>query len=84
MANKLGDIMFPNGTYLKEGVEKTRWLKCGVVLQTDKGMRIKLDALPVNLQEGWFSIFEDNEQKQSQTVSNKPAPSVVNEPDLPF
>ena len=60
MATKVGDIMFPNGHYEKDGEEKTAWLKCGVLLNTEKGYRIKLDALPVNMQEGWFSVFEDN------------------------
>ena len=62
MASKLGDIMFPNGKYQKDGEEKTSWLRCGVLLQTDNGMRIKLDALPVNMQEGWFSVFEDRDK----------------------
>jgi hypothetical protein len=92
MASRLGDVMFPNGKYMKDGQEKTSWLKCGTLLQTEKGMRLKMDALPVNMQEGWFQIFEpreDNRQAQAssqqsgfrETADNKPANP---DEDLPF
>jgi len=66
MARKIGDVVFPNGSYMKDGQKKTQWLKCGVLLETDKGMRIKLDALPVNMQEGWFQVFEPREDSPAQ------------------
>jgi hypothetical protein len=73
MASRLGDVMFPNGKYMKDGQEKTSWLKCGTLLQTEKGMRLKLDALPVNMDEGWFVIFEPREDnRQAQSGSQQP------------
>lgn len=84
MAKLVGEIMFPNGTYQKEGQEKTQWLKCGVLLETDKGFRIKLDALPINMQEGWFQVFEPRDRTQS-TGQSKPANSTnPDKEDIPF
>ena len=82
MAKKIGDVMFPGGKYIKDGEEKTQWMKCGVLLQTDNGMRLKLDMLPINMGEGWFSVFED---KPAQAPA-KPAMinPVVGTDDLPF
>ena len=31
-SKKLGDLMVPNGKYIKDGEEKTSWLKCGVIM----------------------------------------------------
>jgi hypothetical protein len=45
---------------MKDGEEKTRWLQCGILLKTDKGLRLKLDALPTNMGEGWFNVFTDD------------------------
>lgn len=84
MAKVLGKIVFPNGTYMKDGEEKTRWLHCGVLLETDRGMRIKLDALPINMQEGWFSVFED---EKPQPGASQPAQAQKKDDvddDIPF
>ena len=85
MAKVIGDIMFPGGKYIKDGEEKTRWLKCGVLLETEKGMRIKLESMPVGIApgEGWFSIFEKRDEAPKAT-SNVPAEGSTGEPDLPF
>jgi hypothetical protein len=70
MAKVLGDLVFPNEKYLKDGVEKTKWLNCGIVLQKDDGsISVKINCLPINMQEGWFNVFaprEDDRQAQSQ------------------
>jgi hypothetical protein len=86
MAKKLGELMVPNGKYIKDGEEKTSWLKCGVLLQTDNGMRIKLDCIPVNLGEGWISVFEPREQAPQQQGfrDNKPAAPAQADSDVPF
>ena len=51
MAKVIGDIMFPGGKYIKDGEEKTRWLKCGVLLETEKGMRAHKREKPRALRE---------------------------------
>lgn len=37
--------------------DKTYWRKIGVVMQTDKGFSLKLEAVPVAW-DGWASLFE--------------------------
>ena len=83
MATVIGDITFPNGTYMKDGQEKTRWLRCGVLMKTDKGFRIKLDCVPVGVEPGnaWFNVFERDGQPQAQQA---PAPATQGDPDVPF
>jgi len=85
MADVVGDIMFPNGKYISGSEEKTRWLKCGVLLQTDKGYRIKLECLPINMGEGWFNVFEPKNEggghQASQPPGNKKPPK---DPEIPF
>ena len=75
---KLFDIMSPMGQYTDPatGQEKTRWLKCGAVIQGQNGKTsIKLDAMPVappnNDQSGeggiWLQCFApDNKQQAPQ------------------
>jgi hypothetical protein len=72
--NVIGDVMFPNGKYTKDGEEKTRWLKVGTLMQNAEGnYRLKLDAMPVNPGDGWFAVFEkDNSYKQPQAEKAAP------------
>jgi hypothetical protein len=64
MARKIGDLCFPSGKYVKDGEEKTRWMNVGILLETDKGMRIKLEAIPIVTDQNglWLSVFEPREQ----------------------
>jgi len=84
MATKIGDIMFPTGTYIKDGEEKTQWSKCGVVLNTDRGMTIKLDLMPVGIEKngGWFKVFEDTNEPKATPAPAKASPPLKD--DLPF
>lgn len=64
--NKIGDICYPTGKYQdrQSGEEKTRWSRCGVLLQKEDGSyRIKLDLIPFAGAEGWFAVFEQKEQQ---------------------
>jgi len=65
--NVIGDIMFPTGKYqTSEGEEKTRWLKCGVLMQNAEGnYRIKLEAMPLGVEPdgAWFAVFEKERAK---------------------
>ena len=73
---KLFDIMAPMGQYTdpQSGQEKTRWLKCGAVIQTAAGKTaIKLDAVPIappadQSGEGgmWLQCFEPRDPNQQQ------------------
>jgi hypothetical protein len=96
MATKLGDLMFPNSKYMKDGQEKTKWLNCGAVFQKDDGnLSVKIECLPVNMQEGWFNVFaprDDNSQSQASSQGKgfrNPAPAAAQKPiddedDIPF
>ena len=47
--------------YIKDGEEKTRWLKLGVAFEKDgKITSVKLEALPIPNKDGeiWLNIFE--------------------------
>lgn len=90
MARKVGNIMAPGEKFTgQNGEEKTRWIKCGVLLETDRGFRIKLDCLPVG-GEGWFSVFEDDAEGPQQARHTKPPPvqqrPLIEPPedDIPF
>lgn len=80
MAKVIGDVMFPNGKYIKDGQEKTRWLRCGMLMETDKGMRIKLDCIPVVTEPSgmWFSVFEKDDAPPQQ--QSAPAPQTHHQP----
>ena len=89
MATIIGDIMCPTGKYnTQDGQEKTRWLKCGIMLQTDNGFRIKMEAMPVGVAdfEGWFSVFEkkNDQAKPQQQEGFRAPPAAATDSDVPF
>lgn len=51
--------------------DKTYWNKVGVVLQTEKGFRLKMESIPVAW-DGWAALFEPKPAGNGQTQS-KPA-----------
>lgn len=77
------EVAASTGTYTdKNGQEKRRWTKCGVVMETDKGLSLKLEVIPVE-SNGWFSLFEPKERsEQPVELSNKTLAEV--EDDIPF
>ena len=52
--------------------EKTDWVKLGIAFDDSKGMRIKLNALPIPNQEAeiWLSLFPMDDKYK---VSDQPA-----------
>ena len=63
------ELIATTGTYTNQrGEEKKRWQKIGVVMQTPKGLSMKLEAVPVGW-DGWATLAE-----------TKPKP----DSDLPF
>ena len=89
MARKIGTICAAGEKYTgSDGVEKTRWIKCGVLLLTDKGYRVKMEAMPVG-GDGWFAVFE--EEETTRGASGRPAPEppkqtsmIDDNSDIPF
>lgn len=83
MSKKQYDVVAVTGTYTdKNGVEKKRYLNCGVVIRTDKGFSLKMECYPVG-GDGWFMLFEPR-----NNTEQKPAPASAPNPefddDLPF
>jgi hypothetical protein len=69
MANTLYNVAYAQK---QDNSEKSHWLNCGILIVKEDGkMSLKLNAIPVNC-DGWFSIFERDENKTSAV---KPAPS---------
>ena len=60
-------LVVPNGTYQKDGEEKTRWLEIGAVLQKDDGRKVvKLEALPISAEfDGWVQMFPIEDKSES-------------------
>ena len=58
------EVVANGGTYTnRNGEEKKRWIKCGVVMETDKGMSIKMENIPVGW-DGWAILSEPREKPQ--------------------
>lgn len=60
--DKRYDLMQSTGTYQKDGMEKSRWTKIGIMLEKADGKRsIKLEVLPLPSKEGevWLQVFEN-------------------------
>jgi len=56
------EVVVNSGSYTnKEGVEKKRWTKVGVVLETPKGLSLKMEAVPVSW-DGWAILSEPKEK----------------------
>lgn len=56
---KKWDVVAITGKYTdRDGNEKRRYQNCGAVFETDKGLSLKLEAIPVGDWNGWFSLYE--------------------------
>ncbi len=77
---KIYDAVVSTGKYTdKDGKEKTRYLNVGVVLEGDKGVSLKLEALPVNFN-GWINFYEPKEKQQTK----QPSDDFVPDEDIGF
>jgi hypothetical protein len=78
------DAIVKTGTYQKDGVEKNKWTKVGVVMRTKQGgLALKLDTIPTNSDwNGWVSL---SEPKPKDGVAPQAAPTnPESDPDIPF
>lgn len=55
---KVFDAVVVTGKYTKDGQEKNRYLTVGAVFEGDKGLSMKLEALPVAGFNGWINFYE--------------------------
>lgn len=78
----LKEVVAKAGTYTnKDGQEKTRYVKAGVLMETAKGQMVKLEALPVNF-DGWL-YFNDMQKKEVGQQPLKGGSELDNE-SVPF
>jgi hypothetical protein len=79
------DAIAKNGTYTKDGVEKNKWVKVGVVVDTKNGgLALKIEQLPVPF-DGWLQLAEPKakEQAPSQEYTQAPSQQTISD-DIPF
>ena len=80
MAIKRYDVVAVTGSYTdRNGVEKRRYLNCGAVFETDKGLSQKLEAVPLG-SEGWFQLYEPRTEAPPQQTG-RPHASRHGEPE---
>lgn len=80
------EVMTSTGTYTdKNGQEKKRWVKCGIVMSTKTGgLALKMETMPVG-GDGWFSLFEPKPRDEVAQAPRKQAASVADmDSDVPF
>lgn len=73
------------------GRDKPTWLRHGIAFENEKGLRIKLESLPLPNSDGdvWLSLFEDNGSRpdqggQAQSNSFQAPASDGLDDDIPF
>jgi hypothetical protein len=64
------DVVAKNGTYKdRNGDEKTRWLKMGVCFESEKGLSIKIDSMPIAF-DGWMSLMTPKPKEGAPSTAN--------------
>lgn len=84
---KLYDAVVTTGKYTdREGKEKTRYLTVGAVFEGEKGLSLKLEALPTVGFNGWINFYapRDREQKPQQQQQAPAADDGGFGDDIPF
>ncbi len=84
MARKRYDVVAVTGTYTdRQGNERRRYLNCGAVFETEKGLSLKLEAIPVG-SEGWFMLFEPRPQDREESSRRQETADEEFQDDIPF
>ena len=65
MAIKRYDVVAVTGSYIdRNGQERRRYMNCGAVFETEKGLSPKLEAVPLG-SDGWFQLCEVNSERRA-------------------
>lgn len=65
MASVKYEVIAKAGTYKSaQGEEKTKWHKCGVVIDNGKGLSLKLESLPIGF-DGWLNLWEPKPKEEA-------------------
>lgn len=85
------DVVAVTGKYTNsQGEEKNRYMNCGVVIEKDGKLSMKLEGLPVgDYWNGWLSFFEprqqgQNNQQQGQQQGQRQQQAPAQRNDDPF
>jgi hypothetical protein len=71
MSKKVYDVVAVVG---RRKDDKPNYVNCGVVIQGDKGLSMKLNSIPAgNEWNGWFSFFEPRERGERPTQNGATA-----------
>ena len=81
---KVYDAVVVTGEYEdRNGQKKKRYLNVGVVLEGDKGLSMKLEALPVNFN-GWINFYEPKRREQSGDSRPRQDSAPIDDSDIPW
>ena len=79
------ELCVANGTYQKDGQEKTNWLKIGrIMTKQNGGFAMKIDCTPTSVLDrdgnqvawdGWVQMFEPQPKKQNQPQAPQSDPA---------
>lgn len=71
----MATLKFEAITKLPAGKDgKTRWHKCGAVFESDKGLSLKLESLPIGF-DGWLSLREPRPKDGAKPVAPTAPPT---------
>ena len=72
MAKIKYDVVAVTGTYQdpNTGQEKKKYVKCGKVIENDKGFSLILEVIPVN-SNGWFNFYEPKNNSNGDGNGNR-------------
>jgi hypothetical protein len=72
MAKKVYNVVAITGKYTdRDGNEKNRYVTIGAVIQTDKGMSLRMEAIPTGW-DGWAGLYEPEEKQQEHRPASRP------------
>ena len=68
----------------RNGQQKVRWMKCGVVLDTKSGgMAMQIESLPVKW-DGWLTLAEPRAREDKPAGKPQPKRANLDNEDIPF
>ena len=80
------DVVVTTGTYQKDGKTMYRNQTIGHVIETAKGLSLKIDQIPITESggwNGWAALFEPWTEEKQETKKSKFAPQKPLDKDFP-
>lgn len=67
----------------RDGEEKTAYTNIGRVIETDKGLSVKLDVIPLGW-DGWFGLYVPKPKEKGQDAQEPQGGGASGKDDIPF